>query len=276
MKNVTTLDSGSETQEDLIKIIRADKIGSYSWDTSASEVNSGYGINEWSQADLMKLLNPESVYTKDGEIANSLYWNSEIGSCYSGSKNANTTCDFTSSGISVEAREKIAKVRWNTGTFTRNNASDWIASATYQAERSENNGKQLCVNNGGGDYCNDEVERTTKWDGYIGLMNPSDFGYAVGKSVRNSCLAKSMYYYSVDGCYNADWLTLSDFGFYNWTLNPVSDLVYANFVFNLSENLDDDDGLVYFTGYVHPVAFLKPSTTITDALGTQEDPFVAS
>ena len=63
MKNVTSLDDGSEKQEDLIKIIRADSIGSYSWDTSASEVNKGDGINEWSQADLMKLLNPESVYT---------------------------------------------------------------------------------------------------------------------------------------------------------------------------------------------------------------------
>ena len=28
-----------------------------SWDTSPSNINNGYGINEWSQADLMKLLN---------------------------------------------------------------------------------------------------------------------------------------------------------------------------------------------------------------------------
>ena len=41
-----------------IKLMRNSTIGSYSWDTSASSVNSGNGVNEWSQADLMKLLNP--------------------------------------------------------------------------------------------------------------------------------------------------------------------------------------------------------------------------
>ncbi len=271
MKNVYNAETSSE--EDLIKIIRADSIGSYSWDTSASGVNDGHGVNEWSQADIMKLLNPESVYTKDGEIGNSLYWNNESGRCYSGYNNTNIACDFTSSGISEEARNKLAKVRWNTGTFATKDNSEWTASATYQAERGDIDGKQYCTNQGGGKYCNDEIERATKWDGYIGLINPSDFGYAVGKSVRTTCLAKSMYDYKNDGCYEADWLTPSS---YEWTLNPVPSSSSANLVFLLVPsgylNGDNNTGGVQV---VRPVGFLKPSTTISDALGTPENPFVA-
>ena len=43
-----------------------------SWDSSPANINSGYGVNEWSQADLMKLLNdgyennaPNNIYSED-------------------------------------------------------------------------------------------------------------------------------------------------------------------------------------------------------------------
>ncbi|MGN1342215.1 MAG: hypothetical protein ACI4VL_03185, partial [Bacilli bacterium] len=71
-----------------VKLIRNESIGGYSWDTSASDINSGYGINEWSQADLMKLLNPgyESNTDLDSSdtsitVNNSLYYNSGSGTC---------------------------------------------------------------------------------------------------------------------------------------------------------------------------------------------------
>ena len=52
--NVTTIDEqGNEKTESLVKIIRNDSLGDYSWDSSISTINSGNGINEWSQADLM-------------------------------------------------------------------------------------------------------------------------------------------------------------------------------------------------------------------------------
>ena len=37
--------------------MKEESIGQYSWDTSSSDVNSGHGVNEWSESDLMKLLN---------------------------------------------------------------------------------------------------------------------------------------------------------------------------------------------------------------------------
>ena len=40
-----------------VKLVRSEKIGNLSWDSSESSVNGGYGVNEWSQADLQVYLN---------------------------------------------------------------------------------------------------------------------------------------------------------------------------------------------------------------------------
>ena len=172
MNNITNLDKGGQ-QESLVKIIRADSIGNYSWDSSPEEINEGFGINEWSQADLMKLLNPNTVYGEKPTIGGSLYWNRENGNCYYSTNEHSTLCNFLSNGLSEDAKKKITKVRWNTGTFAIGDDTQWTASATYEAERSSHNGKEQCVSNEN-DGCNDTVDRTTTWDGYLGLIYPSD------------------------------------------------------------------------------------------------------
>ena len=67
-----------------VRVIRDKSIGNYSWDASALTVNGGWGINEWSQADVMKLLNPgydnnEDLNNSNKTINNSLYYNSGSG-----------------------------------------------------------------------------------------------------------------------------------------------------------------------------------------------------
>ena len=70
-----------------LRIMRDESIGNYSWDTSASDINNGMGINEWSQADLMKLLN----LGYDSElIGGSLWYNHQSGTCYNGQNNSTT------------------------------------------------------------------------------------------------------------------------------------------------------------------------------------------
>ena len=62
-----------------VKLIRETSIGVYSWDTSEENLNDGYGVNEWSQSDLMKLLNPGYK----GNQNQSCTWNEELGLiCY--------------------------------------------------------------------------------------------------------------------------------------------------------------------------------------------------
>ena len=273
MNNITNLDNGGK-QESLVKIIRADSIGEYSWDTSTSTINGGLGINEWSQADLMKLLNPQEIYSGISTIGGSLYWNKGSGSCYNTNEEGNTTCNFTSSGISEEAKNKIAKVRWNIGTFVTRNTSEWTASATYKAERESHNGKEECISNGGGNYCNDEVKRTTTWKGYIGLMYPSDYGYAVGGEVRKTCLEKSMYSYSSGSCNTNDWLKPSSSSAFTITPTPGSSNAY-NVI-----SVYSDGGVSYSNAHyarlVLPVAYLKSTVKIIDGNGEEGTPFIAS
>ena len=276
MNNMTSLDNG-EKQESLVKIIRADSIGDYSWDTSVEGINSGYGVNEWSEADVMKLLNPNTVYSGTPEIGGSLYWNKRSESCYSGNNDSIKACNFTSSGISEEAKNKIVKVRWNTGTAGEVYDINKITSKyMYEGERSSYTGKEQCENTAG-NHCNDKVSRTTTWDGYIGLIYPSDFGYAVGGEVRETCLGKSMYSYGSDGCNTNDWLKPGNG--YLWTMTPVPLLVYSYGVFGLDSSGFIRSNSAYGAAEVYPVAYLKSTIKITEnpqpdkVYGSIDNPF---
>ena len=252
MKDV---DDGKGNKEDRVKIIRSTSIGDYSWDTSESSINSGYGVNEWSQADLMKLLNPG--YESES-VGGSLYWNNQSGTCYSGQNNGTKACDFTSTGIKEKLKNMLGNAVWNTGAST---TSSKIASKWYTEERGTRNGK-ICTS---GNYCNDTVKRTTTWTGKVGLMYPSDYGYATsGGSTtdRATCLNTSL----------GSWNSSS----FQWTISPVANSSFANGVF-----------LVFSDGYVsygradgnlgvHPVGYLLSNTSIQSGDGTSSDPFVLS
>ena len=273
MNNITSLDDG-EKQESLIKIIRDDSIGSYSWDSSPKSINNGYGINEWSQADLMKLLNPKELYLDEPIIGKSLFWNKEKGKCYSSAQEINKDCDFNNNGISASAKVKLAKVRWNTGTFTSYDLSEWSAKNTYVAERSNNDGKKQCFGTNN-ETCNDDTLRTTTWDGYLALMYPSDYGYAVGGDVRTDCLAKSMYEYSGNNCFRNDWLILNNVA---WTLTPVSHSSLATCAFYISKDGYIGHGHADIDYAVRPAGYLKSTIKIVensnDNYGSKGNPFI--
>ncbi len=258
MKNIPVVDEYGEISntENLVKIIRADSIGNWSWDSSANGVNGGEGVNEWSQADLMTTLNTGA------------YWKKTSGQCYNGSKDSQTACDFSSIGLTKEARNKLAKVRWNTGTFESYNTSEWLANATYQAERSNHNGKTC----NSGNYCTDKVPRTTTWDGYIGLMYPSDYGFAIGGEDRNRCLTTSMVNWneSSPDCKGNDWLY--DSSNYQWTLTPVPHSSFAYRVFYVYSDGRVLGDYAYDARAVRPAAYLRSSTQIVVGEGTKENP----
>ncbi len=248
-----------------LKIIR-DSIGSYYWDSSIYYVNNGWGVNEWSEADIEKVLNNE-------------YLNRCVGSnpCYDGSNSSIETCpDWTNIGIKEEARNMIGNIKWNTGTYARYEANGWNAYSTYSWERSKYHGKELCLNYNDKD-CNDDVKRNTIWFGKIGLMYPSDYGYAVGGDVRSSCLSKSLSKYSVN-CRTNDWLHVS--GSAQWTISPGNNGISGNSVFRVY--LDGDVGAGYATNAyaVRPTLYLKSDVKITERnyedYGSTNHPFELS
>uniref|UniRef100_UPI0040251512 hypothetical protein n=1 Tax=Candidatus Ventrenecus sp. TaxID=3085654 RepID=UPI0040251512 len=268
---MNNIDDGTGKKETRIKLIRMEAIGEYSWDTYEIFINTGYGINEWSQADLMKLLNPG--YGSE-RVGGSLYYNNSSGNCYSDMKNATKACDFTTTGIKTNLKNLVGNTLWHTGTNGTNDwtsASNGLASHFYSYERSSNNGK-ICTSS---NYCDDTVARTTTWQGKIGLMYPSDYGYATsgGTSMnRASCLAKELNkWYRASDCKNNDWL--SDSSNNQWTLSPRAYSSDAYNVFYVSNSGHVNSNSANFAGLVRPSVYLIPSTSILGGEGTLENPY---
>ncbi len=251
-----------------IKIIRDKFEKNYSWDSSASGVNSGNGVNEWSEADIEKVLNDEYLYRRTGSNL-----------CYKSSSNSTETCpDWANIGIRESSRNMISRVKWNTGTMSvkyDGNTNLITASYMYEAERSNHTGKELCQASGG-TYCNDGVSRTTTWTGKVGLMYPSDYGYAVGGTARTTCLGKIMNSYSSDNCKTNDWLY--DANNYQWTMTPVPYSSHAGYVFYVDSSGNVRSTPAYSALAVRPVVYLASNVKIKSnddqTYGSVGNPFV--
>ena len=159
-------------------------------------------------------------------------------------------------------RNAIESVVWNLGgTSSYTSASNGLVSHWYGYER----GTKVYS------------DSPTTWTGKVGLMYPSDYGYATsGGSTtdRATCLSKTLFNWSglrVTDCKNNDYL-FNDSG-WQWTLTPYSSA--SGYVFRLSP-----DGYVSHNyapnanSSARPAAFLKSNISITDVgLGTAESPF---
>ena len=246
-----------------VKLIRNESIDSYSWDTSASTVKNGRGINEWSEADLMKLLNPGYESNTDLNnsgtsitVNNSLYYNSGSGTCYNGQSNATTTCDFTSTGIKNDT--------------TRNMISDstyylgGVSSANIYSNASLTMERGTTVYSGS----SDGITRTTSWTGKIGLMYPSDYGYATDFTKCSQNLYN--YYSSTDSyaCRSNDWLYNSA---NQWLLTPNSS--YADETWDVGSSGRVNGNVACNTTGVRPVLHLDSELVIESGSGTESDPY---
>ena len=241
-----------------IKLMRNESIGNYSWDTSASSVNSGYGVNEWSQADLMKLLNPGH---ESESVGGSLYYNSKSKTCYNRNNNATTSCNFTSTGIKNDTtRNMIAETTWNLGGW---NSSDIFSNVMYEKERGA-----TTVSNS-----SDGITRATTWTGKIALPYPSDYGFATDLSKCSQTL--SNYYSSTDSyaCRSNDWMySIFKTNTFNWLLTPLSG--NANNAFNVySAGYVNKNTSVYAANGVAPVLYLGSDQDIVAGDGSQSNPY---
>ena len=154
-------------------------------------------------------------------------------------------------------KEMISNAKWNLGGSSTYN--DVTTSMFYERERG------TTVYTG----------RPTEWTGQIGLMYPSDYGYATsGGSTtdRASCLAKELYNWdSVSDCYNNDWLY--DSSNHQWTLTPYSGI--SSIVFNPYGYLNDSTASnAYYA--VSPVLYLSSNVKISRGDGSKTNPFTLS
>ena len=245
------IDNGSGIKETRIKLIRDESIGEYSRDNKPNGTGSStstYGSNDWTDSTLKEVLN------------NGPYWNRTSGNCPSGQNGATTSCDFSANGLTEEAKQMISDAVWNLGGSSTNN--DITASMFYERER------------GTAVYS----ERPTKWTGKIGLMYPSDYGYATsGGSTTNrtNCLNTALFNWnSSRDCYNNDWLYNSSN--FQWTLTPSASHSYFAFIV-YSSGLVSGTITVQAPSYgISPALYLNSNIKIVNGEGTESNPFVLS
>jgi len=114
--------------DDKVKIMRGSMIGSYSWDRR--DVDGYAGYNNWSDADLMKLLN--SGYESES-VGGSLYWNAKSGACYKDAPEETIACDFTSIGLKNDTTKNMIS---ETTYYMRGHDSEMVYVETmYDKER---------------------------------------------------------------------------------------------------------------------------------------------
>ena len=254
---VFDVDDGTGKIEKRLKIVRNESIGNYAWDnkdttTGAEDEN---GKNNWSDARLNYLLNPGHESETYG---GSLYWNRKSGTCYYGQNNATMSCDFTSTGLTDAAKEMIGDAKWYLGgTANYTSSSNGLASHFYKYERG------TTVYSG----------RSTNWTGKVGLIYPSDYGYATSgnsSTTRATCLAKELYNWDgASACYQNDWLFKSS---YMWSLSPDSSGSYYVFYFVSSGSVSDD--IATSASGVWPVVYLKSTIKVTTGTGSSDSPFI--
>ena len=270
---------------DNVKLVRKDSLGDLSWDSSEESINEGWGVNEWGEstyedgssyegADLQVYLN-KRYYGGDTTVT-----------CYGGSNNITRTCPTNT--IDETSKSLIDYHTWNTGasnykTLYNSTTNTLDTIKFYKAERGTKTGK-ICTS---GADCNDTVNRTTTWTGYVALPYATDWAYASGESICETNMfagIKSSYPFSTENFSNAkckknNWMhygsTLSD-AF--WVLSPdessessTSSLV----VYGIGAVYVSLDGTAD-AHFVIPSIYLKNNVQIISGTGTNTDPYILS
>ena len=204
--------------EDLVKIIRSDilssgKTSAFSWDYKYDGSTANY-TNDWKSSTLNTLLN-------------NAYYNSQQTSYYNNSITP-TTLDFSSTGLSNEARNKAERVKWGLGPYQY---SSVYTNVMYGYESAG----------------------TNTWSGKIALMSPSDYGYASDLSNCQMTLVN----YNDSNCKLTNWIYYPISS--QWTLISFTN---TQGVFYLLSG--DCYGRAHSAVSVRPVMYLKSNVNIVE------------
>lgn len=250
-----------------IKIIRNDSIGSMPWDYKKSGVGSSpgpSGSSDWADSQLMYMLNPTSYKLKDGYTLDGYYIKDASG---------NIIYQLGCLPTSIESGDTLYSCTENTWSLNETALSQ-INEVTYYL--------------GGGSYdstahygTTEEIytwERGTKtfkntrpinWQGLVGLMYPSDYGYTFANGVDETCYTDA---YSCvtqkGGTPRSSWLF--KLGLTSWTVSVYSS--YAFSAFAVTSIGDVRDYSVDSSFGVRPVVYLRSDIQLSGS-GTSTSPY---
>jgi len=266
---VFEVDNGNGVKEKRLKIINTASTFTASWDSSkyvsnTDHENGGRGINQWGPsvyndgtiyegADLMQLLNG---YYIGASGATCKYCNDSMQEICA------QVCDREESTLASQKMKPLTSITkkmiknavWDTYVVRVPENNDTTIDFARKAFLEEKGisarctGKTFCVANGG-NYCNDNVKRTTLWTGLVGLMSISDITYANG------------------------WLSNPNgASIYPWSITPFAGTDNANIAWRGGRTLYGNDD-VSNAGEVWPATYLSSNVEIIDGDGNN-DPYI--
>ena len=244
-----------------VKLVRDDILTTYSFDnkTTAQGIETDYGTSDWTKSYLREFLNDYyfsgKTITCHSESATS--WVSGLKAT-----NATIACPDINK-INVPAKNMIEKTTWYLGGAYYKTSTDpyetYTVNELYQKER----GTQV--------YSGHAINSTD----YIGLIYPSDYGYAstdtsCRQNLRSGLSFVNNAYSGTPTCQNDNWLYKLELK--HWTISPNYDTDYG--VFTL-----DNTGLLYtdiplYRYSVRPSVYLKSNVKIVSGNGTNGEPYI--
>ena len=220
--------------KNLVKVIKATPLTngsttSYAWDSG--------NVNIWATI-------------TNGNYSNSLTSGASLMKLLNSGDWWNGTNTYSNYGLTAKSKSMVNTSRYYLGGY---NTSSVTTQAMYGYER------------GTARY---GTNRPLYWDGYVGLMYLSDYGYAAGKSCGDGTNLSNY-----DGsCKSKDWLFNSSY--WQWLMSPHSGN-YAN-----AWNVGPVAGIVNdhsnSTGKATPVFYLSSSASISEGEGTLNAPYILS
>ena len=231
-----------------IKVIKATPLtdgatSTFSWDYTSGRsysniwatVTSGNYSNSLSSgSQLMKLLNSGA------------WWNGTNGSYYNNSTTA-TTVNFANYKLSDKAKSYISTSRYYLGGYSATNIQ---TSEMYRYERGT---------------LRYDTSRPLYWDGIVGLMYPSDYGYAAG----NTCAMGTNLYRFDGGCSQKDWLNN---GNNQWLMLSLSG--NSAFAFSVFSSAGMGGNVVSNFYSVYPTFYFTSSVSISSGDGSIDNPYL--
>ena len=237
-----------------VKLVRDDILTTYSFDnkTTAQGIETDYGTNDWTKSYLRVFLND-------------YYYGGKTITCHSETSgstatNATITCPDINK-INDTAKSMIQNTTWTLGgtNYKTNNHpyETYPVNELYESER----GTQVYSGHA-----------TTSTD-YIGLIYPSDYGYAsTDASCRQNLRAGLTYTNNIYGgtptCKNNNWLFN---GVWYWTISPYLSIAYS--VFRVDGDGRLSNHFAWYRDGVRPSLYLKADVKVVGGTGTSSDPY---
>ena len=238
-----------------IKLVRDESLGSYSWDTSDTSTNSGYGVNDWTDSDLMKELNGD--YLDTTLTANKTNW-------YNGSNNQQAGIFNYTTVIKEKYQNMVSNSVWNIGGNSYTGSVPYSLNLLTQYNRER-------------DKITYQNSRPSVWTGKVGLIYASDYGYASTYAECHDNLRIGVTYdkeatnkwdFTNGLCKTDNWLANNLF---YWTLSPYSN--GSNHVLLVRGNGAVNDTNAFGSFNVFPTIFLKSDILIDSGTGEKSSPY---